>query len=118
MLADQRISGLAMIELASRRFPFDDIEVFAKVLGMAARAVLAPARILHYARVIAPFVGNPLANLAVAAEAPKSRRAGPEDVACAALGGTAQIGMRVRKRPGRDLRPSGHPQYNNNQQKP
>jgi hypothetical protein len=26
--------------------------------------------------------------------------------------------MRVRKRPGRDLRPSGHPQYNNNQQKP
>ena len=107
-----------MIEFARRRLPFDDIEVFAKVLGMAARAVLATAGILHHARVIAPLFGDALANLAVAAETPKSWRAGPEDVARAALSGTAQIGMRVRKRPGRDLRPSGHTQYNNHQQKP
>lgn len=39
MFAEEWITRLAMIELARRSVPLDDVEVLAEMVGMAARAV-------------------------------------------------------------------------------
>ena len=91
MLASQRVASLPMIELASRRLPFDDVEIFAVMLGVAARAVLPAIRVLHHPCVKAAAGLNPLPDLSVATEASQARRSSSESVTRGALGRPGEI---------------------------
>lgn len=115
VLAHQRIAGLAMIELALRRVPFDDVEVLAVMLGVAAGAVFVKLRVLYHPRVISAAFGNTGANLYVTTQAAEARRAGAEYVANAAFGWTTQLCMSVRERAGRYLCPGRTSQRENEQ---
>lgn len=95
----QRISGLSVIESLLRRFPVNDLEVFAVVLGMATDALLVTG-LRHQGSVITPTRRNALSNFGVALEALEVLVASCKPVAGSAVGRSGQglmsAGQRAR----------------------
>ena len=85
VLALQRVAGEAVIKFCRRRFPVDDVEIFAVVFEVAANAILA-SRIVHpKLEMVAVFGGEGLGDFLVAIEALKGGSAGPKRMAGCAL---------------------------------
>ena len=99
VLANQRVTGLPMIEIVVRRFPFDDVELGAQMFGVAADAILIARGTLHDSGVETLFVCQSLSDLPVAAGAPELSCAQTEAVTGGAFGAALQAGMRLRKKP-------------------
>lgn len=95
VLADEWITGLPMIEFAGRGIPFDDVEVLAKVVGVAACAVFLAVGVLDHASVEPSASRQPLPDFRVATEALEARRAGSENVARSALRWPIQVVVRT-----------------------
>jgi hypothetical protein len=104
MLSNQRITGLPMIEFRGRRFPLDDVEVNAVVLGVAPRTVFNGSGTFDHRRVIPVSRREALPDLLVAAQTLQAGRSGTENMARAAVGRPAQVIVRLRERTWRDLR--------------
>ena len=85
VLALQRIAGLAVIKLCRRRFPMDDVEIFAVVFQVAAHAVLAGGILHVQLKVVTVFGGEGLGDFLMAIETLKSGSAAAELVAGIAL---------------------------------
>jgi len=98
VLAHQRVTGLPMIEVVVRRFPFDDVEPGAQMFGVAADAVLVTRRTLHDSGVETLLADQAFSDLPVAAGAPELSHAQSEAVTGGALGSALQAGMRLRKK--------------------
>ena len=89
MLAHQRISGLAMVEVGLRRVPLYDVEVFTVMLCMTARAIFVILRVLHNPGMVALPRRDALPDLAMTAQAAEARGARSKDMAGPAFGGAA-----------------------------
>jgi hypothetical protein len=104
VLSFQLVAGQAMIKLFLRRLPVDQAKVHAVVIQMAANAVLAIG-VGHLKLIVIAMLGRkPLGDFFVALEALEGGRAGAKLVAGIALRCAAQGLMRLRERPGGDLR--------------
>jgi len=104
VLALQRVAGEAVIKFCRRRFPVDDVEIFAVVFEVAANAILASGIIHPKLEMVAVFGGEGLGDFLVAIETLEGRSAAAELVTGIALGGAAQRGVRFGERAGRNLR--------------
>ena len=89
VLALQRITGQTVIEFWRRRFPVDDIEIFAVMFEVASNAVLAGGILHSELKMVAVFCGERLGNFFVAIETLEGGSAGAELVAGIALRGAA-----------------------------
>ncbi len=100
MLAQERITGLPMIEFARGSLPFDDVEVLAEMVGVAARAILLATDVLDHASMKSPAGGEPLPDFGMATQTLKARRPRTKDVAGCALSWAIQIVVCARERTG------------------
>jgi hypothetical protein len=108
MFAGEGISGLAMIELAGCRLPFDDVEILPVVIRMASDAVFASVGVFHHMGVKTASGSEAVLDFAVAAQTPEARRAGAKDVTCRALCRSAEVVVSARQRAGRNLGGDGN----------
>ena len=65
VLAPQRETGLAMVELLGRRLPLHDVEILAVVFGMTLDAGVRERILLDHAGVVSQSSVDPPANLNV-----------------------------------------------------
>ena len=88
--AQQRVAGQAMVEFVLGRLPFDDSEVLAVMLSMAASAIHIALARADRAPVVALMRADQRANLIVTIQTSEFGRAGAEDMTTGALQWTIQ----------------------------
>ncbi len=103
MLFDERISGLAMIELFERRLPMNERKILAIVFEVAPHAIPAVGVLHPEQGVIALMRGQAVRNFLMAFEAFERRRAGSELVAGVALRCAVEGFVRFREGARRNL---------------
>lgn len=103
VLAEQRVSGLCVIERLLRRLPRDERELPAIMLGMAARTILRRRLFIYHCGVKPARLGETRGDFLMAIETLQCATLGAELVAIRALRGAIQILVCARKRPRRDL---------------
>ena len=111
----QRIPGFVVIECFGRRVPLDEVEIWAVVLGMAARAVPASAALANQRCVQAALLGQTLGNFHVAFETFQIGFPRADFVTARALGWPAEGSVRSGKRAGGNLGPPGSGQQQSDQ---
>jgi len=103
----QNIPGFAVIECFRRRVPLDEVEIWAVVLGMAARAVPAGAPLGDQRCVQTALLGETLGNFHVAFETFQIGFPHADLVTARALGWPTEGLVRSGKRAGGNLGPPG-----------
>ncbi len=98
--AQQRIAGLAMVELLLGCLPFVDAEVFAVMLRMAACAILVLLCPVNYAPMVALVLAHQGPNLVMTGQAFELGRTCTKDMATGAFQSTIQRLMGLGQRAG------------------
>lgn len=104
VLSFQGVAGLGMVKPFGRGIPFDEIEIFAIVLGVAGDAGLAGCALGEQSRVQAAAILEAVGDERVAVQAFEGGTAGTELVTSRAHGRPGERLMSTRKRSRRDLR--------------
>lgn len=103
VLAFQQVAGFGVVELFLRRFPVNELKVFAVMLGVTANAVFVRRRGFHHRGMETLSGGKALPDFRVAIQA-LERAAGPEFVATGALGDAGERLVGFGQRAWRNLR--------------